>query len=61
MTSGKRSKKKFFFLYLVNFENPQKKLIKPANFFVISFCTKRKCLHVEPQIKFEITDAEYVQ
>jgi len=45
------------FLFLKNFENAQKNIMKSANFFVfVLYCTKRRCSEVKPQLKVEIED-----
>ena len=45
------------FLFLKNFENAQKNIMKSANFFVfVLYCTKRRCSEIKPQFKIEIED-----
>jgi len=45
------------FLFLKNFENAQKNIMKSANFFVfVLYCTKRRCSEIKPQLKVEIED-----
>ena len=45
------------FLFLKNFENARKNIIKSANFFVFAlYCTKRRCSEIKPQLKVEIED-----
>ena len=44
------------FLFLKNFENAQKNIMKSANFFCFCFITKRRCSEIKPQLKVEIED-----
>ena len=45
------------FLFLKNFENAQKNIMKFANFFVfVLYCTKKRCSEIKPQLKVEIED-----
>ena len=45
------------FLFLKNFENVQKIIMKSANFFVFVLnCTKRSYSEIKPQLKVEIAD-----
>ena len=45
------------FLFLKNFENAQKNIMKSANFFVfVLYCTKRRCSEIKPQLKAEKED-----
>ena len=44
------------FLFLKNFENAPKNIMKSANLFVfVLYCTKR-CSEMKPQLKVEIED-----
>ena len=47
------------FLFLRNFENAQKNIMKSANFFFLFYtvqCTKRRCSEIKLQLKVEIED-----
>ena len=43
------------FLFLQNFENARKNIMKSENFFVfVLYCTKRRCSEIKPQLKVEL-------
>ena len=53
------------FLFLTNFENAQKNIMKSANFFFLFYtvqCTKRRCSEmIKLQLKVEIEDRPKAQ